>query len=221
MTNVAQQSAHLTNNPSSKPPLGAPYWYVPNIICYLRAMLILIPLATAMHYPLITLAACIISMGLDTVDGVIARWLNQESQLGQLLDYAIDRSSVAICCVILAVLIPSYWWLFALTLLLDLSSHFAHLYGTVFSKEKHHKTTSKQQNSFIQAYYGKRIVMFFACASHDFLLAAIYVDHFFHAFWSVILILLFIPGFLFKTMIHVLQIRESMHASLQTENSST
>jgi phosphatidylglycerophosphate synthase len=193
------------------------YWSTPNIICYLRALMILVPLATALTRPIITLVFLIGSISLDVVDGALARHLKQESRLGQMLDYAIDRATLSICCIILAVLIPNYWWFFSFILMLDLSSHFAHLYRTVFCKQQHHKKTSKKQNLLIRLYYDKRQAMFFACASHDLFLAAIYTNHFFPANWDLALIWLFIPGFIFKTVIHILQITESMHTAVEAD----
>ena len=205
-----------TNNHQQR--LSSIYFYVPNLICYLRVIIILIPLATAFKYPIITICACIISISLDALDGAIARYLGQESRLGQLLDYAVDRASLTICCTILAVLIPAYWWFFTLIAATDISSHFAHLYGTVFSKEKHHKTTSRRQNRLLRAYYEQRMVMFFACASHDLLLAAIYLDHFFHSAFTSYMMIICIPGFAFKSWIHLLQIAQSTQAAVNADH---
>ena len=193
------------------------YWYLPNIICYIRAMLILIPLATALTRPILTLVVCFVSVSLDVADGAVARYFNQVSHLGQALDYAIDRASLAVITTMLMILIPDYWWCFSLILILDLSSHIAHLYHTVYSQQTHHKVTSKKQNRLIRAYYSNRLVLFFACASHDLLLGAIYIDHFFHASWTIACMIIFIPGFVFKTIIHVLQIIESMQAAVAND----
>lgn len=193
------------------------YWSIPNIICYIRTLMIMVPLATAFTRPILTLAMFIVSIGLDVADGALARYLKQESRLGQMLDYAIDRTTLAICAIILAVLVPGYWWFFTLILMLDLSSHLAHLYRTVFSKQQHHKKTSKKQNILIRIYYEKRAAMFFACASHDLFLAAIYIEQFFPGNLAMALIWLFIPGFVFKTIIHIIQIAESMQAAVNAD----
>ena len=146
------------------------YWYLPNIICYIRAVLILIPLATALTRPILTLIICFISVSLDVADGAAARYLNQRSRLGQALDYAIDRASIAVITTMIMILIPRYWWCFSIILILDISSHIAHLYRTVYNQQTHHKVTSKKQNNLVRAYYNNRLVLFFACASHDLLL---------------------------------------------------
>lgn len=69
-----------------------------------------------------------IGQGLDAVDGVTARYFNQCSKFGAVLDMLTDRMSTAVLLVVLALLYPDMWGAFAFLIVLDIVSHWFQMY---------------------------------------------------------------------------------------------
>jgi len=67
------------------------YLYLPNILGYARIFLGFLGLWFAFTLPPLTIALWIISSLLDAIDGILARKLNQCSELGMLLDIIADN----------------------------------------------------------------------------------------------------------------------------------
>ena len=68
------------------------WWLVPNLIDYLRLIFVIIGFVLGNFYQLHTANAClyVLSHVLDMVDGMAARYLDQCSTFGVILDYSID-----------------------------------------------------------------------------------------------------------------------------------
>ncbi|HZK05250.1 MAG TPA: CDP-alcohol phosphatidyltransferase family protein [Actinomycetaceae bacterium] len=87
-------------------------WTIPNVISFLR--LALIP---AFGYLILTerdIAAIVVLViaGLsDWLDGALARWLNQVTVLGRLLDPVADRLYIGVTLIALAIREFIPWWL--------------------------------------------------------------------------------------------------------------
>lgn len=186
-------------------PLGV-ILLVPNLIGYVRIILLFIALPLTFICPLATFLLVAISGNLDILDGYIARKLNQESKIGQVLDYATDRAADVIIFMILAMSFPKAWSFFCAVLMLDIFSHICQVYTNLFLKLENHKSASKEQGFWLRAYYTKRPVMGFACISYGMWLGVLYLYHSYHYPWILFLSFIFLPGFIFKTIIHALQI---------------
>lgn len=84
---------------------------VPNILSSLRLLLVPVFLVfVIMGDDLLALAVLIFSSLTDFLDGVLARWLNQVSRLGQLLDPAADRLFIFAALIGLAIRGVLPWW---------------------------------------------------------------------------------------------------------------
>lgn len=95
-------------------------WTIPNVISFLR--LALIPVFAYLILTERDVAAIVVLAvaGItDWLDGALARWLNQTTVLGRLLDPAADRLYILVTLVGLAArgFIP--WWLMAVIVLRD------------------------------------------------------------------------------------------------------
>lgn len=179
---------------------------LPNLIGYFRVALIVVVIFTAFKHPLLTFVLYFVSANLDAVDGYLARRLGQVSKLGTVLDYAIDRGSDTVLFMILATVYREWWSFFCLMLMLDIFSHICQVYSTVFSTQKSHKQVGKRQGLLLGLYYSNRKVLYWACASHDLWLGCLYLLYFFPSSWLFYVSFIFLPGFAFKVLIHVLQI---------------
>jgi CDP-diacylglycerol--inositol 3-phosphatidyltransferase len=67
-----------------------------------------------------------------------ARYFNQSTKFGAVLDMVCDRASNGVMLAILASLLPQYAWIFLGDIVLDLVSHWYQMYVTLL-KGKHHK----------------------------------------------------------------------------------
>ncbi len=192
--------------------------YIPNVICYIRLVLLCCTPWFALHQPLIAIGFYFSSAILDAADGYLARRLGQESYLGAILDYTIDRASLCIMQLILALIYPSFWMFFAFILALDIGSHICHLYSSLFLKRKHHKEVNLNYGQWLNLYYSKRVVLFLTCFFHDLWFTWAYLYHFYpQQKWLWLAFIIFLPGFLFKTMIHILQIKASLQVIVQLD----
>ena len=196
------------------------YLFIPNIICYIRFFILAIPLSFATTRPLLTALSYFISAELDIVDGIVARKLNQQSKLGVLLDFSIDRMSLVVAISILIHLYSSHWYYFCILLFLDVGSHFVQLYSTVFSDHSHHKKLIS--NPVLKMYYSeKRLFMGWCCTSHDFFLGFIYLHYFYQPTWLWVWFAITLPGFIMKTIVHVFQIIQGMQSAVRIEVESS
>ena len=101
------------------------YLYVPNLIGYLRIVLVFLGYGLALVDYRITVVSYMLSQLLDAADGYAARVLGQSSTFGAVLDMVTDRASTTCLCVVLAHFYPS-WILFLTALvMLDIFSHCA------------------------------------------------------------------------------------------------
>jgi cardiolipin synthase len=89
------------------------WWTVPNALSVLRlaGVPVFLWLLLGPHDDLIALAVLVFSGFTDWLDGKLARWLNQMSRLGALLDPAADRLYIfaTLVAFVLRDIVP--WWL--------------------------------------------------------------------------------------------------------------
>ncbi|HUJ38926.1 MAG TPA: CDP-alcohol phosphatidyltransferase family protein [Candidatus Acidoferrales bacterium] len=97
-----------------------PFWTVPNQITFLRFVLLPVFLICLFYQRygwalllLVTAAAT------DALDGLLARWLNQKSELGMFLDPLADKFMLSGAFVVLAFRGVLGWWLTILVLARD------------------------------------------------------------------------------------------------------
>ena len=184
---------------------------IPNLVGYFRIALLIAVLFIAFSHPVLTFVLYFIGGNLDAVDGYLARRLNQTSKIGTILDYATDRASDIVVFMILATVYPHWWSVFVLLLMLDIFSHICQVYSTVFSTQKSHKLIGRSQGSLLSLYYTNRAVLYFTCASHDLWLGCMYLLHFYPMHWLFVLQFFLLPGFIFKVIIHLMQIWAVFH----------
>lgn len=184
---------------------------VPNLVCYVRIfLLMLFAVLIILDHPLLGILALIfaaLSELLDAVDGFFARKLNQMSRLGTILDYTLDR--VTLACGLCAVIFyyPQYWLISCFALALDMSSHFFHLYLTHLQGDKSHKTVTNRMPKLLRWYYGNRLVLFFSCLLHEFFIVFVLASYFYpKIIWIKLIACLLFPAFIFKTIIHLVQL---------------
>lgn len=138
------------------------YLLVPNVIGYVRILLNLVALGYALRDYKTSLTCYFASALLDAADGYAARVLGQSSLFGAVLDMVTDRTATATLCVVLAHLYPSFLLHFCVLIMLDIFSHWAHVYASALQASTHKSST----NWIVRMYYYKP-VLFLVCAGNE------------------------------------------------------
>ncbi|OON18155.1 CDP-alcohol phosphatidyltransferase [Opisthorchis viverrini] len=116
----------------------------------------------------LTVFAYVVSGLLDAVDGYAARALNQSkptfkfipdlpvhlgSRFGAMLDMLVDRCATMCLLACLATFYPNYVFLFQMSMLVDIASHWLHLHTSVAGGRQTHKAIDLGGNSVLRFYY--------------------------------------------------------------------
>lgn len=190
-------------------------WYIPNIIGYIRVALVLACLFVPIKQPYILVSLLITAGLLDNLDGFAARYFQQSSRYGAVLDYLTDRITTVIYVKLLTELLPDYAGIFYFLFMVDMASHMARLYIAMWAEGNHHKEITSEFK-LLNWYYPKKSVsamMGFCTHSYELffiMLILIYgstqTDTTYCLFWSIFIIST--PGFITKNLVHMLQLLE-------------
>uniref|UniRef100_T1J2Q7 CDP-diacylglycerol--inositol 3-phosphatidyltransferase n=1 Tax=Strigamia maritima TaxID=126957 RepID=T1J2Q7_STRMM len=152
--------------------------FVPNIIGYTRIILALIS-CYFMPTDYVTATSCyILSAFLDVFDGYAARWLNQSTKFGAMLDQLTDRCTTMCLLVVLSYFYPAYIFWFQLSMALDIAGHWIHLHATVMQGKTSHKFIDASENPLMRLYYTSKPVLFTMCAGNELFYSMLYLVYF-------------------------------------------
>lgn len=149
------------------------YLWIPNLIGYTRVVLTLLSIYYAFSDWIIFVVAYSVSAILDLFDGMAARKFDQCSKFGGILDMVTDRVSTNMLYIVLAVMFPKHYFVFAVLAGLDYSSHWAQMYAAAASGT-HHKVLEKDRNWLLRFYYSNRPFMFMNCVCQEAALIGLY-----------------------------------------------
>ncbi|CAL8107121.1 unnamed protein product [Calicophoron daubneyi] len=154
------------------------FLFVPNIIGYLRIILLLYSCWTMPKSCTASVLAYAISGLLDALDGHAARRLNQSTKFGAMLDMLVDRCASMSLLACLIVFYPNYMFAFQMVMIVDIASHWLHVHASVSSGAKSHKAIDLSGNPLLRTYYTNRSVLFWMCAGNEAFFSALYFYHF-------------------------------------------
>ncbi|XP_061605289.1 CDP-diacylglycerol--inositol 3-phosphatidyltransferase isoform X2 [Phyllopteryx taeniolatus] len=130
--------------------------------------------------PCCPIPACfcyMLSALLDAFDGHAARALNQSTQFGAMLDMLTDRCATMCLLVNLALLYPSYAFVFQLSMCLDIASHWLHLHSSTVIGSGSHKNIDLSGNPLLRLYYTNKVVLFLMCLGNELFFCLLYILH--------------------------------------------
>jgi len=154
------------------------FLFVPNLIGYARIVLALISFYY-MPFDYIRATFCYLLSGfLDAFDGYAARFLNQSTKFGAILDQLTDRCALLILLTVLCGFYPKYAILFQLSMVIDISSHWIHVWASMMQGKTSHKFVDPSANPVLKLYYTSRPVLFTFCAANELFYAGLYLLHF-------------------------------------------
>ena len=195
------------------------YFFVPNIIGYLRIIFALWSFWIAFDSPNLFLVLYTLSFVLDAADGWAARLLDQCSAFGAILDMFTDRAATSAVIVVISHVVkpisPIQVFVAALLVFLDVASHFTRMYASMFTGKQSHKDTSDSIFSLLAVYYSNRKFMGALCVGQEFFYILYYAQYFFasSAAGGLISASLYIaaPLCILKQVVNVQQLVDAMY----------
>eukprot|EP00299_Pterocystis_sp_00344_P012250 c5852_g1_i1.p1 GENE.c5852_g1_i1~~c5852_g1_i1.p1 ORF type:complete len:212 (+),score=47.26 c5852_g1_i1:47-682(+) len=191
--------------------VGEVLFFIPNLIGYVRVASALLAIWVGRTNWVLFTFAYFTAFALDALDGMAARKFNQCSTFGSVLDMVTDRCSTAMLLVLLGVLHPDSYFIWAFCLALDISSHWFHMYSSLLAGA-HHKSKDAQHNFIMALYYGNFYFFVYLCVGAE----VYYIVEYLLAFSTQLppLLLTFVslleyavlPGFLLKQFVNIIQL---------------
>ena len=135
------------------------FLFYPNIIGYSRIILAIASLYYMPLHPRTCSLLYSISCLLDALDGVAARYFEQSTQFGAVLDMVTDRCTTACLLVFLSSAWPRWALLFQGLISLDLASHYMHMYATLTMAGggMSHKKVDENRSRLLHLYYTNKV----------------------------------------------------------------
>lgn len=154
------------------------FLFVPNIIGYARIILAVISFYFMPTNHVIAITCYVTSALLDAFDGHAARYFNQSTKFGAILDQLTDRCGTMCLCAVLGYFYPDYMFFFLISMSIDIACHWIYLHTTLLQGKTSHKFIDMSENPIMHLYYTNRTVLFCMCAGNELFYAALYVLHF-------------------------------------------
>lgn len=109
-----------------------------------------------------------ISCLLDALDGVAARYFQQSTRFGAVLDMVTDRCTTACLLVFLSSAWPRWALLFQGLISLDLASHYMHMYATLTmaGTGQSHKKVDQSRSRLLHLYYNNKVLTAILCTKN-------------------------------------------------------
>lgn len=100
-----------------------------------------------------------ISCLLDALDGYAARYFEQSTRFGAVLDMVTDRCTTSCLLVFLSSAWPRWAIVFQGLIALDFASHYIHMYATlvVHGADSSHKNVDKSESWLLNLYYTNKV----------------------------------------------------------------
>lgn len=184
------------------------FLFVPNVIGYVRVLTAVLSFCTMRGHPKWTLLLYGVLGFLDAFDGYAARKFNQGTRFGAVLDMVTDRCATSSLICYLCVLYPLFCVPFQLLVLLDLASHYMHMYAMLTAGLLSHKEVDELLR-LLTLYYTNRNVLFCVCLVNELFYVALYL-HYYSFFWlGTALAWASAPIWLFKQVANVVQLQKA------------
>ncbi|RKF75258.1 CDP-diacylglycerol--inositol 3-phosphatidyltransferase [Golovinomyces cichoracearum] len=151
------------------------FW--PNVIGYMRIVLAFASLYYMPLHPRTCSGLYSVSCLLDALDGYAARYFEESTRFGAVLDMVTDRCTTACLLVFLSSAWPRWALLFQGLISLDLASHYIHMYATLImgGSETSHKSVERSRSWILNLYYTNKTVLFLFCALNETFFIALYL----------------------------------------------
>ena len=135
------------------------FLFYPNIIGYSRIVLAIASLYYMPVHPRTCSLLYCLSCLLDALDGVAARYFNQSTQFGAVLDMVTDRCTTSCLLVFLSSAFPRWALIFQMLISLDFASHYVHMFATLTMAGGgvSHKKVDSKRSWLLHLYYTNKV----------------------------------------------------------------
>lgn len=154
------------------------FLFVPNLIGYTRIVLAVLSFYYMPFDHEKAIICYVVSGFLDALDGTAARYWNQGTKFGAILDQLTDRAASMCLLMVLGQLYPKYMLVFQLSCTLDIVGHWIHIWSTMMTGAESHKSVDLSTNPVLRIYYNSRPVLFFMCAGNELFYSMLYLTYF-------------------------------------------
>ncbi|KAI9797343.1 MAG: CDP-diacylglycerol-inositol 3-phosphatidyltransferase [Piccolia ochrophora] len=170
-------NGHATISSKSNDPTENIFLFTPNLIGYFRIFLATASLYYMPLHPRTCSLLYSVSCLLDALDGVAARYFEQSTRFGAVLDMVTDRCTTACLLVFLSSAWPRWSLLFQGLISLDLASHYMHMYATLAmgGTNQSHKKVDESRSWILNLYYSNNKVLFVFCCMNEVFFIALYL----------------------------------------------
>ncbi|KAJ5997841.1 hypothetical protein N7499_005765 [Penicillium canescens] len=153
------------------------FLFAPNIIGYSRVVLTFASLYYMPLHPRTCSFLYTVSCLLDALDGYAARYFNQSTTFGAVLDMVTDRCTTACLLVFLSSAWPRWAIVFQGLICLDMASHYMHMYATLSmgGSDQSHKKVDSSRSWILYQYYHSKTVLFICCALNEAFFIGLYL----------------------------------------------
>ncbi|KAI1139829.1 hypothetical protein F5Y05DRAFT_333896 [Hypoxylon sp. FL0543] len=154
------------------------FW--PNILELIGYSRIVLAIASLYYMPLHPRTCSLlysISCLLDALDGYAARYFQQSTKFGAVLDMVTDRCTTSCLLVFLSSAFPRWAIVFQGLISIDFASHYMHMYATLAmaGSDTSHKSVDKSRSWLLNLYYTNKTVLFLCCALNELFFIALYL----------------------------------------------
>ncbi|XP_068750394.1 CDP-diacylglycerol--inositol 3-phosphatidyltransferase-like [Montipora capricornis] len=154
------------------------FLFIPNLIGYARIILAILSFYFMSTDHVVAAMMYLASGLLDAFDGYAARYFNQSTMFGAMLDMLTDRCVTTALLMMLALFYPEYIFVFQMLICLDIASHWIHVQSSLLKGGASHKKIDLSGNFFLRMYYHSRVVLFTMCAGNELFYCMLYLIHF-------------------------------------------
>ncbi|KAG2224172.1 hypothetical protein INT45_001290 [Circinella minor] len=148
--------------------------YTDNVFLFVPNLIASLSLYYMKWHPKVCVTLYCISCLLDAVDGNAARYFDQCSKFGAVLDMVTDRCTTTCLLCFLSIQYPQWTILFQFLVSLDFSSHYMHMYSSMTAGSTSHKKLSESDYKFLHLYYNSSTVLFIMCAGNELFFVILY-----------------------------------------------
>ena len=154
------------------------FLFIPNIIGYFRILFALISIYYMQTNYIKASVFYFLSSFLDAFDGYAARYLNQATKFGAILDQLTDRAALLALVINLCVFYPEHLFCLQLSAIIDIASHWMYIWVGLLEGKSSHKLIDPSQSRILSIYYTSRPVLFVMCFANELFYASLYVMYF-------------------------------------------
>lgn len=188
------------------------FFYVPNIIGYIRVLLLGWSIYIVLDNHRLAVLLYSVSYLMDALDGLAARLFNQTSLFGSMLDMLTDRVATMALLMTLGHIYSSHFFILQFLLALDIVSHWLHFFSANIQGKSSHKSQDGETNYLMRIYYTNKTILTLVCAAEQIFYCALLLYYYEdeqlsnYLLWPIIISL---PALLFKNFINILQIQSA------------